>query len=399
LKLENKTFEEDEEMRTVKIALVTGDGAAPEMMAVACAVAKRAAVLDYVNIEWVETPMGWNALRQYGDTLPEESLRKVLDLGIVFFGGVGDSKIELGLAPEQAYLKPETRCLLRIRKELGLLVNVRPVIINEVLRPLARLKLDELPPGGIRQIWLRLLNQDVYFGNVDLLPLVPPDLARELGLMMKQDVTGTEDRVVEFAYFTKENLEKYFRIALGMARSLGLPAISIHKANIRALFVFWQKIMQRIHDTEFSDVTLTHQLVDSANALLFKPEKLHGVVICSNDHGDTATDGANGIFTLGMMYSSSVNFGTGSALFESGAGTAYDIAGLNIANPFGRIRTAGLMLEHIGAPTGARAIEEIFFGIIRDGWRTRDLVSAGDDPRQILGTKEIGELFLSRLVT
>ena len=113
---------------------------------------------------------------------------------------------------------------------------------------------------------------------------------------------------------------------------------------------FWRKIATRIGKEEFPDVSLSHQLVDSANALLFTPAKLHGVIACGNEHGDILSDGAaSALGSMGMMCSSAINPDTGAAMFESGAGTAPTLAGQNKANPLGRILTAAMMLRHIGA--------------------------------------------------
>jgi 3-isopropylmalate dehydrogenase len=173
--------------------------------------------------------------------------------------------------------------------------------------------------------------------------------------------------------------------------------ISVDKANIEARYAYWRIIIQRLHDAEFTDVPLKHQLVDSTNAMLFTPELLQAVIVCGNKDGDTLTDGANGPIKLGMMYSSAVNLDTNAAMFESGAGTAADIAGQDRANPIGRIRTAGLMLQHIGAPNGARDIETAVYAVLRDGYRTGDIFSPNDDPTKLVGTAGMGGLVLAHL--
>ena len=99
------------------IALVKGDGSAPEMMEQATKIAIKAAEKNNIGIEFVETPMGWNAYEKYGDTLPEESLRKATELNILFFGGIGDPEIDKTIGKNHPEMLPESRCLLRIRKE------------------------------------------------------------------------------------------------------------------------------------------------------------------------------------------------------------------------------------------------------------------------------------------
>ncbi|MCG2699533.1 isocitrate/isopropylmalate family dehydrogenase, partial [Candidatus Parcubacteria bacterium] len=138
---------------------------------------------------------------------------------------------------------------------------------------------------------------------------------------------------------------------------------------------------------------------DNACQLLFNPAKLHGVIICGNEHGDILSDGAaESVGSLGLMCSSAINPNTGQAMFESGAGTAPTLAGQNKANPIGRILTAALILRHIGAPKGVNAIENAVKKTLQECFLTADLVPAGDEAfcKSItLGTAEMGEKILS----
>ena len=390
--------EESDIIRRKKIALVLGDGSGPEMMKAACAVAIAAALKDGLELLFEETPMGYCALSEFGDTLPEQSFRRAVQLGTVFFGGVGDPAIDATLTPVTQYLKPETRCLLALRKEMGLLLNFRPMIYYPQLKHLANVKPEMIPDSGIQQIWIRFLLQDSYYGNVDLRDCIP-ELSRDLiGMKAKSDVTGDEAMVSDIAYYRRETIEKYIRAAFAYARNAGLPLISIDKANVMARYNFWRKIVTRIGKTEFPDVKLTHQLVDSANALLFTPAALHGVIACGNEHGDILSDGAAGALgSMGMMCSSAINPDTGAAMFESGAGTAPTLAKQEKANPLGRILTGALMLRHLGAPKGAKAIEDAVRQALENGYRTADMVTVSNPGCKTLGTSEMGRLILSLL--
>jgi len=383
-------------MERKTIALVTGDGSGPEMMAVACAIAIEAAKKDGIEIVFEETPMGWNAYEKYGDTLPSESLDKVIKIGTVFFGGVGDPKLDGTIGAKYPGMKPEARCLLALRKHMGLLLNFRPMIYYKELAHLANVKPETIPDGGIQQVWIRYLLEDSYFGNEDLMADLRPDDCEKIGVKLKKNVTGEETLVTDIAYFRQSTVEKYIRAAFAYARSAGLPLISIDKANVMARYDFWRKIVTRIGKTEFPDVPLTHQLVDSANALLFTPAKLHGVIACGNEHGDILSDGAAAALgSMGMMCSSAINPDTGKAMFESGAGTAPTLAGQDKANPIGRILTAAMMLRHLGAVNGARAIENAVKKALNMGYRTADMCAYS--PNGVLGTLGMGNLILSSL--
>lgn len=386
------------ETKERKIALVTGDGAAPEMMAAAWTVAVEAARLDDMSLVPVSTPMGWNAYKEHGDTLPQASFERAVKIGTIFFGGVGDPALDNTLGKENPVMKPETRCLLNLRKEMGLLINPRPMIYYKNLAHLSNVKPEMIPEEGIEQHWLRFLLQDSYFGTADLIGMLDEKTRVSLGVKAKQDVTGEEEMVTELAYYRRETIEKYLRAAFQYARDKCLPLISIDKSNVMSRYDFWKKIATRIGLEEYPDVPLSHQLVDSANALLFTPAKLHGVIACGNEHGDILSDGAaSALGSMGMMCSSAINPDTGAAMFESGAGTAPTLAGQDKANPLGRILTAAMMLDHIGAPKGAASIRRAVQKVLLDGYRTGDLFSPSDDKDKLVGTKAMGNVVLLNL--
>jgi 3-isopropylmalate dehydrogenase len=381
-----------------RIALVLGDGAGPEMMNVACIVALEAAKLDGLKIEFEETPMGWNAFEKFGDTLPKKFFDRAVEIGTIFFGGVGDPKFDNTIGVTRPELKPEARALLSLRKSMGLLLNFRPMVYYPGLCHLTNVKPEMVPEHGIQQVWIRFLLQDSYFGTADLGKVLPGDnWQMRLGVKSKSAVSGTESIVCDLAYYERSTVEAYFRAAFKYARSQKLPLISIDKANVMARYDFWRRIATAI-GKEFPDVLLSHQYVDSANALLFTPAKLNGVIACGNEHGDILSDGAAAALgSMGLMCSSAINPATGAAMFESGAGTAPTLAGKDVANPIGRILSAALMLRHIGAEKGATAIEVAVRNFLQDGFRTGDLAQKNDDPSKVLGTSATGKKICSFL--
>ncbi len=381
---------------TKKIALVTGDGSAPEMMAQAVRIVTHAARRDNVKIEFVDTPMGWNAYEKFGDTTPEKSMETAVNLGFVFFGGVGDPKFDKTIGAEKPEMMPEARALLALRKKMGLLLNFRPMILMRELAHLSPLRPELIPEEGVNMTFIRFLLEDSYFGTQDMLELVPPATAWDLGLKLKKDVTGNETLVSELAYYRGETIEKYFRMAFSYARNMGLPLTSVDKANVMARYAYWRKIVDRIAK-EFPEVSYRHQLVDSANMLLFKPKELRGVIACGNEHGDILSDGAaEMVGGMGLMHSSAVNPDTMQAMFESGAGTAPTLAGQDKANPLGRILTGAMLLRHIAADNGAIAIEQAVRDVLKEGYRTTDIAEPGCT--KVLGCSEMGELVLRKIL-
>ena len=391
-------------MKSEKIALVTGDGSGPEMMAVACKIAILAARMDNISIEFEETPMGWNAFEEFGDTLPESSLARATEIGTLFFGGVGDPKYDQSLGRVYPDMMPEAKALLTIRSKWGLLLNFRPMIYYRELKHLSRVRPDGIPDDWIvEQHFIRFLLEDSYFGNRDLRDDVRHGLkyySDELidSFALKEEVDGQEPLVIDMGYYRHETVLKYLRHAFQYARERNLPLICIDKANVMARYVLWRKTAEWLRATEFQDVLLRHLYVDAANALLFTPAELHGVITCGNEHGDILSDGAAGALgSMGIMCSSAVNPDTNAAMFESGAGTAPELAGQDKANPIGRILTAGMMLRHIGAPNGAAAIEKAIRNVLSSGAKTADLLGPQDDKGGCIGTIAMADKIIAAL--
>lgn len=389
-------------MTKKQIALVTGDGSGPEMMAQACRVTEAAARQDGIDIEWVSTPMGWNAYEKFGDTFPAESFKRATDIGLLFFGGVGDPKYDDTIGKANSAMKPEPRALLPIRKQWGLLHNFRYFYFNELNRHQIKIRPDLIPAEGVTQLWVRFLLEDSYFGNEDLRDHITlsDEMKRLLGsdkIKLHSEVTGNEEIFIDVAYYRKSTLIRYFTFCFEEARRLGLPMICVSKSNVLPRYLFWRKVCDQVA-MNFPDVKLEHVIVDTACMRLFNPALLHGIIACGNEHGDVLTDGAsesNG--SMGMMRSSAINILNGMAMFESGAGTFPQGAGLDIANPIGRIMTGALLLRHIGANKGADAIERAVKMVLAEGYRTGDIFTKSDDPAKKIGCAKMGQLILDRL--
>ncbi len=375
-------------MREKKIAVVEGDGIGPEMIEVTWPLLEEAARrFDKIQLLRVNVPMGWAAYPEYGDTLPEKSLEMALKIGTVLFSGVGNPEFDKKYSqfPE---MTPEKRVLMGLREKMKLLINSRPVIFYKELAHLSKVK---VPLKDITQYWYRFLLQDVYFGNDDLIRLVPEEIREKIGLKLKKDVTGKEKIVSNLSYFTLESLERYFRAVFSYAREMKLPLIVVDKSNITALDTYWRLVAKEIAK-EFPDVAVSFQYVDAAAMyVVTNSEMFNAVVACQNLQGDILTDLANAPLSIGLMHSSAINPDTGAAMFERGSGTAPTIAGKDIANPLGMFLTGAMMLRHIGATKAAEATEQAVKKVLQDGWRMPDIYTEGiDDPVKLLGTKAMG---------
>jgi len=304
-----------------EIALVKGDGSAREGMDVACKIVIAAAKKYGCEIKFADTPMGYNAFEEFGDTAPVQSLETIKKLGIVFFGGVGDPDIDKTIGTEHPEMRPEARGLLRLRQELGLLVNLRPFVLDKKFSHLFGVRPERVSEKGVRMLFVRYLLEDCYYGTADLIQYIPEDVRQKLGLKLKSEVTGDEEMVAGLSYFTRANLEKYFRWVYGYAREVGLPVIIANKKNVQSEQVFYVQNGLRI-SKEFPDIKTRELLIDAGIDALFHPNILDAIIDCANVHGDLITDGAAEVEGgMGMMHSLAINPDTGEAMFESGAGT------------------------------------------------------------------------------
>ncbi|MDA8611357.1 isocitrate/isopropylmalate family dehydrogenase [Candidatus Pacebacteria bacterium] len=230
LLIENKTKNTTKEIIQMsskskfKFALVPGDGAAPDMMKVACDIVEKTADKFGAEVSHEVTPMGWAAFDEFGDTFPKESFERASQLDALFFGGVGEQKFDDTLGKKHPEMSPEGRCLLNIRKQWGLLLNFRPMIFRPDMADFAKVRPEFIPEGGVEQHWIRFLLEDTYFGTTDLEPEWAKNIdTKSLGILHKEEVTGDEEIVVDLAYFRKATIEKYFRYAFAYARKKGIP--------------------------------------------------------------------------------------------------------------------------------------------------------------------------------
>lgn len=389
---------EMERKRNINIALVPGDGAAPEAMAIAEQVVLVAARMCGWQINFRLAPMGYDAFQEFGNTAPQSSIDLIKKLGLVFFGGVGNPALDKTIGTEHPEMRPEAPVLLALRQHLGLLINLRPFVLDNKFAHLFGVRADRVPEAGVRMLFARYLLEDCYFGTADLIKHIPENVRKHLGIKLKNNVTGDEEQVTGLSYFTRANLEKYFRWVYSYAREMELPVIVAHKQNVDPVQVFYLKNAHRI-GWEFPDVKQSDLLIDAGIAALFHPGRLNAVIACANLHGDLITDGAAEVEGgMGMMHSLALNPDTGEAMFESGAGTAPSLAGLDQINPLGRILTGALMLDHIGCQEGGEKVRQAVKKTLNDGYRTPDIYLPGKDIwDKVVGTARMGELVIARL--
>lgn len=349
-----------------RIAVLSGDGIGPEVVGSAAAVLNAAAARHDIGLDLVAGLVGGAAIEATGEPLPAATLELCRDSDAVLFGATG--------APRWDHLRGGARpgsALLRLRRELGLAVNLRPVRFRQGLAGHAPVRADLA--AGTDFIIVRELTGGVYFGE------------------QGRSGAGGAERAFDTMAYTRREIRTAVSYALGLARQRGRRLVSVDKANVLASSRLWREVASA-EAGRFPDVQVTHQLVDSfAFFMLCRPTALD-VVVTENLFGDILSDEAAAIAgSLGVLGSASLNPGGGPGLYEPVHGSAPDIAGRGIANPIGAIESAALLLEHsLAAPAAARAVRQA----------VDDVIDAGILPADLGGgatTAEITDAVLSRL--
>jgi 3-isopropylmalate dehydrogenase len=335
-----------------RIAVIAGDGIGPEVVAEALGVLRLVAQRGGHAFELIEAPFGGAAIDLHGDPLPASTLRLCLEADAVLLGAIGGPKWSAPSAP----VRPE-QGLLRLRQELGVYANLRPVSVFPELAGASTLKPEVL--AGVDLVFVRELTGGIYFGAK----------------------TRTAELATDLCSYSVMEVERIVRVAARLARQRRRRLVSIDKSNVLETSRLWRAVTTRVMQQEFPDVALEHMLVDAAAMHLIRRPRDFDVAVTENMFGDILTDEASMLAgSLGLLPSASLGDGR-RGLYEPIHGSAPDIAGQGIANPFGTILSTALLLRHsLALEAEARAIESAVQQVIAQGVRTPDIVTAGQTP-------------------
>jgi 3-isopropylmalate dehydrogenase len=352
------------------ILVIPGDGIGPEVTTWGKAVLAEIAAQYNHEFTYDEALMGHVAIEATGNPLPDETLEKAKASDAILFGAVGHAKYD---NDPSAKVRPE-QGLLKIRKELGLYANLRPIMLFDELLDASSLKPEVL--RGTDILFFRELTGDVYFG----------------------EKTRSEDRntASDLMIYHRYEVERIAKKAFEAAQVRGKRLCSVDKANVLEASRLWREVVQEMAK-QYPDVETEHMFIDNAAMQLVKNPKKFDVVLTANLFGDILTDEASQIAgSMGMLASASIGDGTG--FFEPIHGSAHDIAGQDKANPLASILSVALMLEiSFGLKDEAKKITDAIDKTLKDGYRTGDIADANTDKTKILGTQAMGQKVLEYL--
>jgi 3-isopropylmalate dehydrogenase len=348
-------------LRTVRVAVIPGDGIGPEVVAEGLKVLRTAVSSDVV-VETTEYDLGARRWHATGETLPDSVLAEIRQHEVILLGAVGDPGVPSGVL--------ERGLLLRLRFELDHYVNLRPArLYPGVTSPLAPHVLGDTE---LDFVVVREGTEGPYVGNGGAVRTgTPHEIATEVSL---NTAFGVE-RVVRDAFRRAANRPRH-KLTL------------VHKHNVLTYAGhLWRRTVEQVN-AEFPDVTTDYLHVDAATIFMVTDPARFDVIVTDNLFGDIVTDLAAAIAGgIGLAASGNINPDrTTPSMFEPVHGSAPDIAGQQKADPTATVLSVALLLEHLGLDKAANRVEQA----VADDLAARDI-------RVPRSTAEIGEAIVSRL--
>jgi len=342
-----------------KIALLPGDGIGPEVSAQAVKVLDAIGERFDYYFEYCHGDVGAVAIERHGDPLPEETLDACRGADAVLFGAIGDPKYDNN---PKAKVRPE-QGLLRLRQELGLYANIRPVKTYDRLLHLSPLKEERL--RGTDLVIFRELTGGIYFGD--------------------KATAANGQSAYDTCTYQVEEIERIAKLAFEEALRRQRKLTLVDKANVMETSRLWRSIVQDLAPA-YPEVALDFMYVDNAAMQLIQYPKRFDVMLTSNMFGDILSDEAS-VLTGSMGLLPSASIGISASMFEPIHGSYPQAAGQDIANPMAAILSAAMLVETLNMPEAAVAIRAAVQHVLEKGIGTPEL-----DPAIVYGCSQIGDL-------
>ncbi|MHB8164772.1 MAG: isocitrate/isopropylmalate dehydrogenase family protein [Methanoregula sp.] len=313
-----------------RIAIVEGDGIGHEVIPVA----RSALELLHPEYDYFTVDVGYGMWERTGCPCADKEIRDMKDADAILFGAITTPP-----------MKDYQSVVLRIRKALDLYANLRPV-----------------KDGGFDIMIVRENTEGLYSGIEENSP----------------------DRATTLRVVTRAGSERIVRMAIKLAWQRRKLLTIGHKANVLKSDVLFRDIC--IAEAKAAGVAYNDKFIDALSLDVLQHPASYDVVVTTNIFGDILSDVAS-YLVGGLGLVPSANIGERYALFEPVHGSAPDIAGKNLANPIATLRSAGMLLTHVGDAEGENHIESAIRAVLAQGIKTRDLGGSA-------GTREFGDAVL-----
>lgn len=330
-----------------RIVILGGDGIGPEVTHEGVRVLEAIASRYGHAFQFESHLIGGAAIDATQSALPASTVSACGTADAVLLGAVGGPK----WSNPSATVRPE-QGLLALRKALGLFANLRPVTLHPAILDASPIKPEVLQGTDIMVV--RELTGGIYFG----------------------EKRRTADSASDLCTYTVEEIQRVTRVAGRLARGRRKFIVSVDKANVLETSRLWRSTVEEVLGNEFPDVKLEHMLVDSAAMHLIRKPSSFDVIVTENMFGDILTDEASMLAgSLGMLPSASLGAAR-LGVYEPIHGSAPDIAGNGIANPYGTILSVAMLLRYsLDLATEAQLVEKAVADAVSDGVRTADIAA------------------------
>ena len=328
-----------------KIIVLAGDGIGPEVTKSAMCVLDEISTLYQHEFIFDHKLIGGAAVDESNDPLPSDTLKSCLESDAVFLGAIGGPKwdsVAVQKRPEQG--------ILRLRKELNVFANIRPLQIYKSLFDSSPLKATYLT--NVDFVIVRELTGGIYFG----------------------EKKRTKNVATDLCSYSTDEVERICKVACELAMQRDRYIVSVDKANVLETSRLWRETVSNFVRENYPQITLEHALVDSTAMKLIQNPTDFDVILTENMFGDILSDEASVLAgSLGLLPSASLSE-TNLAVYEPVHGSAPDIAGKNIANPYGAILSLAMMCRHsFKLESEAQLIELAVEQTIDNGYLPLDL--------------------------
>ena len=350
------------------ILILPGDGIGPEVCDEAIKVLKHLNDIYKLDIIIEESVVGGSAYEEFGNPLPEDTLKAAKEADAILLGAVGGPEwdnIDYELRPERA--------LLGLRAELDLFANLRPAILSKYLSDSSSLKSDKVQ--DLNLLIVRELTGGIYFGE-------------------PRGRSKSGDSAFNTMIYSKTEISRIGRIAFEAAQKRNKNLCSVDKANVLEVSVLWREVISELSE-EYPDVELSHMLVDNAAMQLVRDPKQFDVIVTGNLFGDILSDIAAMLTgSIGMLPSASLN-SENKGMYEPVHGSAPDISGKELANPIAAILSVAMMLKYsFNMNKASSTIENSIQEVLSEGYRTYDLEGS---KKNKLSTSEMGNKIIEKI--
>jgi len=360
-----------------KLLILPGDGIGPEVMAQVNRTLDWVAKNRAIAFDVSEGLVGGCSYDKHGLPLTDATMARALEVDAVLLGAVGGPKWD-----SLPFDKKPERGLLRLRKEMELFANLRPAMVFDALAEASTLKAELV--RGLDILIVRELTGGVYFGEPRGIETLPDGTRRGINTQV----------------YTTPEIQRVARVAFELARKRGREVCSVEKANVMESGVLWREEVQKLRDSDYADIALSHMYADNCAMQLVRQPKQFDVIVTDNLFGDLLSDCAAMLTgSLGMLPSASLGApdatGRRQALYEPVHGSAPDIAGKGLANPLATILSLAMMLRYsFDQEAEAKLVENAVDRVLASGKRTADIMTPGATQ---VSTAGMGDALLAEL--